>query len=289
MPGLTAFCRPDFTPITMLTPHAAATRSGNRRPTALVTGASGGIGAAFADVFAAEGFDLVLTARRGDLLRTVAERVERDRGCRVHIITADLAQCGTVTRLCDELATRGIEIDALVNNAGYGVPGAFVANPWERHNASLQVLVLSVAELTYRLLPGMIERGYGRIINVASLAGLLRAPAGLTLYPASKVFVIRFSEALAEEVRTRGVHVTALAPGFTDTAFHDIADTRPRIRVLPRFVWMDAARVARLGFDAVMAGRPLEITGRVNRTAAYIARLLPSPLANYLARRAGAV
>src|SRR5690606_8754014 len=143
--------------------------------------------------------------------------------------------------------------------------------------------------LTYRLLPGMIERGYGRIINVASLAGLLRAPAGLTLYPASKVFVIRFSEALAEEVRTRGVHVTALAPGFTDTAFHDIADTRPRIRVLPRFVWMDAARVARLGFDAVMAGRPLEITGRVNRTAAYIARLLPSPLANYLARRAGAV
>jgi len=267
--------------------HRGGAAPSRPRRTALITGASSGIGAAFADVFAAEGFDLVVTARREDLLRAVADRIERDHGYRVHVIVADLAERGATARLCGEIAARGIAIDALVNNAGYAVPGTYVASPWERQDAALQVLVVTVAELTHRVLPGMIERGYGRIINVASLAGLLYAPAGLTLYPASKAFVIKFSESLAAEVRARGVHVTALAPGFTETGFHDIAATRARVKALPRFAWMEAAAVARLGYDAVMAGRPLEITGRVNRTVAYLARLTPRALARYLARRAG--
>jgi short-subunit dehydrogenase len=257
------------------------------RRTALITGASSGIGAAFAEVFAAEGFDLIVTARRADQLRALADRLERDHGSRVHVIVSDLAEPGAGSRICDEIAGRGLTIDALVNNAGYGVSGQYVANPWQRHEAALQVLVVAVAELTYRVLPGMIERGYGRIVNVASLAALLRAPAGLTLYPASKSFVIKFSESLADEVRSKGVHVTAVAPGFTATAFHDVAGTRARIRNLPRFAWMDAADVARLGYAAVMAGRPLEITGRLNRTVAYLARFIPRRLARYLARRAG--
>lgn len=260
-----------------------------RRRTALITGASSGIGAAFAEVFAAEGFDLILTARRETLLREVAERIERGYARRVHAVTADLADRDARLRLCDDLAARGLAVDALVNNAGYGVPGSYVANPWERHEAALQVLVVTVAELTYRLLPGMIDRGYGRIVNIASLAGLLRAPAGLTLYPASKAFVIKFSEALALEVKGKGVHVTAVAPGFTETAFHDVAETRRRVKQLPRFAWMDSETVARLGYDAVMEGRALEITGRVNRTAAYLARLMPRALAEYLARRVGEV
>ena len=150
------------------------------RKTALITGASSGIGEAFADVFAAEGFDLVITARREDRLRAVAERLERRHGGRVHVIVSDFARRDAVERLCAEIAARGLQIDALVNNAGYGVPGSYSASPWTRHDEFLQVLVTAVAELTHRLLPAMVQRGYGRIINVASLAGLVPAPAGHT-------------------------------------------------------------------------------------------------------------
>ena len=257
------------------------------RRTALITGASSGIGEAFADVFASEGFDLVITARREDRLRGVADRLEREHGGRVHVIVGDLAEPGAVGRLCDEIAARRLLIDALVNNAGYAVPGAYVTSPWERHEAFLRVLVLAAAELVSRLLPGMLERGYGRIINVASLAGLMPATPGLTLYAASKAFAIKFSESLAHEVRSRGVHVTAVAPGFTETDFHDIAGIRQRLKVLPRFVWMDASTVARLGYAAVMAGRSLEVTGRINRTAAFLARMIPSSMLRSLTRRAG--
>ena len=169
--------------------------------TALITGASSGIGEAFADVFAARGWDLVIAARRQDRLRAVAERLEREHGRRVHVITSDLAARSASATLCGEIAARGITLDALVNNAGYGVPGSYVNSTWEQHDAFLQVMVTAVADLTHRLLPGMIERRYGRIINVASLAGLVPPAAGHTLYAASKAFVIRFSEALAQEVQ----------------------------------------------------------------------------------------
>ena len=127
-----------------------------------------------------------------------------------------------MAKLCDQVTARGIIVDGLVNNAGYGVPGAYVNSTWETQHAFLQVMVVAVAELTHRLLPGMLERGYGRILNVASLAGLVPAPAGHTLYAASKSFMIKFSESLAHEVGHRGVHVTALCPGFTLSEFHDV-------------------------------------------------------------------
>jgi short-subunit dehydrogenase len=253
--------------------------------TALITGGSSGIGEAFAEVFAANGFDLVITARREDRLYAAAERLQRRYARQVHVIVADLAERGAVARLCEEIAARRLTIDVLVNNAGYGVPGAYVKSSWERHDAFLQVLVVAVAELAHRLVPGMIERGYGRIINVASLAGLMPAPAGHTLYAASKAFVIKFSESLAHEVRRHGVHVTAVAPGFTYSEFHDVTGLRQRVNALPKFLWMDAATVARLGYDAVMAGRPVEVTGRVNRTIALCGRLLPRRVLDYLARK----
>lgn len=154
------------------------------RRTALITGASSGIGEAFADVFAAHGFDLVITARRADRLRAVADRLERRYGCRVRVIVEDLAHRDAPVRLCEAIAAQGLTIDALVNNAGYGVPGPYVASAWERHAALIQVMVVSLAELTHRLLPGMVVRGHGRVINVASLAALVPAPAGHTLYAA---------------------------------------------------------------------------------------------------------
>jgi short-subunit dehydrogenase len=255
--------------------------------TVLITGASSGIGEAFADVFAAEGFDLVITARREDRLRAVASRIERTHRRRVHVIAVDLAETGAPARLCEEIAARGIQIDGLVNNAGYGVAGPYMASTWERHLTFLQVLLVSVTELTHRLLPAMIDRGYGRIINVASLAGLVPAPAGHTLYGAAKAFVIKFSEALSHEVRKDGVHVTALCPGFTWSEFHDVTGTREQMNKLPRWIWMDAPTVARQGFEAVMAGRTIYVNGRVNRTIAALVRLLPQRLVESAGRRVG--
>ena len=253
--------------------------------TVLITGASSGIGAAFAGVFAAEGWDLVITARREDRLRAVAEQLARQHARRVHVVVSDLAAEGAVAKLCDDIAARGITVDALVNNAGYGMPGSYVSSTWERHHAFLQVMVVAVAELTRRLLPGMIERGYGRVVNVASLAGLVPAPAGHTLYAASKAFLIRFSEALAHEGKHRGVHVTAVCPGFTFSEFHDVTGTRAMMSRLPAFMWMDAASVARQGFDAVMRGTPVYVPGAINWSLATLARLLPQNMVGAVNRR----
>jgi uncharacterized protein len=252
--------------------------------TVLVTGASSGIGEAVARVFAAEGWDLVITARREDRLRALADEVTREQGRRVHVVVSDLAADGAVATLCQEIAGRGIIVDGLVNNAGYGVPGAYVNSTWERHHAFLQVMVVAVAELTRRLLPGMLERGYGRILNIASLAGLVPAPAGHTLYAASKSFMIKFSEALAHEVRHRGVHVTAICPGFTMSEFHDVTGTREMMNKLPAFMWMDSPTVARQGFDAVMRGTPVIVSGRVNSTIATLVRVLPQGMLSAVGR-----
>ena len=269
----------------MTTNREASTRKQER--TALITGASSGIGEAFADVFAAEGFDLAIVARREDRLQAVAERLRKQYGVRVEVFAQDLSTREASARLCAALEARGITVDALVNNAGYGVPGSYTASPWQRHDDFLQVLVVAVAELTYRLLPGMIERGYGRIINVASLAGLVPAPAGHTLYGAAKAFLIKFSEALSNEVRGHNVHVTALCPGFTLSEFHDVTGTRQKMKAMPRWVWMDAPTVARQGFDAVMTGQAIYINGRLNRTIAALVRHLPQRLVYSMGRRAG--
>jgi short-subunit dehydrogenase len=257
------------------------------RRTALITGASSGIGEAFAEVFAAEGFDLVLTARREDRLLQAAERIRTQYGSTVDVIVADLSRREAPSEIHAELVTRGLAIDALVNNAGYGVPGSYGSSPWERHDALMQVMVVGLAELTYRLLPGMVERRYGRVINVASLAGLVPATAGHTLYPASKAFVIFFSEALAHEVKASGVYVTALCPGFTRSEFHDRTGTRDIVSKLPRWMWMDASVVARQGYDAVMAGIPVLVPGAVNRAIAGLVRYLPQSLVTAVGRKAG--
>jgi short-subunit dehydrogenase len=259
----------------------------SRPRTVLITGASSGIGAAFADVFAANGFDLVIAARREDRLHEVGRRLERAHGRRVHVIVSDLSGRHAAAQLCDEIASRGLTIDALVNNAGYGVPGTYAASPWERHEAMLQLMVTAVSELTYRLLPGMIERRYGRIVNVASLAGLVPAPAGHTLYAATKAFAIKFSEALAHEGKPHGVHVTAICPGFTLSEFHDLTGTRAQVSKLPSWMWMDAPTVARQGFEAVMDGTPIYINGRANRAIAAFVRHLPQPIVMWAGRRLG--
>jgi short-subunit dehydrogenase len=255
--------------------------------TALITGASSGIGAAFAEVVAARGFDLVLTARRRDKLDAVAESLRQRHARRVDVIVLDHGEPGANERLCAELDARGLTIDALVNNAGYGVPGLYVNVPWATQETMLRVMVSGVAELTRRLWPGMLERGYGRVINVASLAGLVPAPAGHTLYGAAKAFLIKFSEALAQEGRPHGVHVTALCPGFTRSEFHDVTGTREQMSRLPSWFWLEADTVARLGFDAVEAGIPVYVPGRVNRAIVLAVRYVPQRIVHAVGRRMG--
>ncbi len=254
--------------------------------TALVTGASAGIGAAIARVFAARGFDLVLTARRRDRLEALAKELSAAHGCAARVIVADLSDPAAPSRIFDEVARSGLTIDALVNNAGYGLPGGFLGSRWDEHQAFLQVMVTAVAELCHRFAPGMVARRRGYIINVASVAGLVPGTAGHTLYGASKALVIRFSESLALELAPAGVHVTALCPGFTYTEFHDVNRMRAQVSQLPRWMWLDADTVARQACDAVMRGDSVCVNGRVYRALVALARCTPQWIVRPIARRA---
>jgi uncharacterized protein len=247
---------------------------------ALITGASSGIGSAIAREYARRGVPLILTARRLDRLDALAESLRSQ--VAVTTIAADLAEPGAPAALQAEIERRGLAVSHLVNNAGYGVPGRYLSESWQTHADFLQVMVTAVAELTHRFLPQMEAAGYGRVLNIASLAGLVPASAGHTLYGAAKGFMIRFSECLALEMQAKGVHVTALCPGFTYTEFHDVNGMRERVSGLPKWLWLDAETVARLGVDAVERGDARCITGGANRVVAGLTKYLPDGLARAL-------
>ncbi len=251
-----------------------------RKGYALITGASSGIGAAIAREYARRGVPLILTARRTERLEALAAEL-RPR-VEVVVLAADLADSAAPAALHAQIVERGLHVSHLVNNAGYGVPGRYLSAEWKIHADFLQVMVVAVSELTYRFLPAMEAAGYGRILNVASLAGLAPASPGHTLYGAAKSFMIRFSETLALEVAERGVHVCALCPGFTYTEFHDVNGMRERVSKLPKLLWLDADSVARLGVEAVDAGRMRVVTGGANRVIAALSKYLPDRLARAL-------
>ena len=255
--------------------------------TALVTGASSGIGKAFAELLAQKGYAMVLTARRADRLEALAKALHENHGVATHTVVADLSQPNASAEIARELAARQITIDVLVNNAGYGVPGSYVNVPWIDHEKFMQVMVTAVLDLTYRLLPGMLERGWGRIINIASVAGMVPAPAGHTLYGASKSFVIRFSEALQAENGPKGVHTTAVCPGFTWSEFHDVTGTRDRMNKMPGFLWLKAEDVARDGYDAVMKGRSVVVNGAIYRFLVWLNGAMPRTISNWVSGLAG--
>ena len=255
------------------------------RPLSLVTGASAGIGAAFARELAARGHDLVLVARRAERLHALADELRRSHGAQVSVLPADLADPAAPRQLFDALQKQGLAVDWLVNNAGYGVPGTFEASDWSVHADFLQVLLTAPTELAWHLLPGMRERGYGRIVNVASLAGHVPGSAGHTLYAASKAYLIKFSQSLALENRHLGVHVCALCPGFTWSEFHDVTGTRALVGKLPRFMWQEAQTVVREGIEATERGEAVHVTGRVNRAIKALAKLTPDRLALWLSAR----
>lgn len=243
---------------------------------ALVTGASAGIGEAFARELAARGASLVVTARREErLAKLAAELTGKHPGLRVETIAADLADPKAPEALCADLERRGIAIDILINNAGYGVPGHYLSQPWQRHADFIQVLMTAPCELAYRLLPGMQQRRYGRIANIASLAGHVPGSAGHTMYAASKAYLIKFSQSLALENRPFGVNVCAVCPGFTYSEFHDVTGSRPLVSKMPKWMWMTSEEVAREGWDATERGEIVRVTGRVNRFIKGLIKVLP--------------
>jgi short-subunit dehydrogenase len=253
--------------------------------TVLITGASAGIGTALARVFAEKGFGLVLTARREDRLEALAQEFARKYGVQASAISADLADPSAPARIFEETERRGLRIDALVNNAGYGVPNYFRNKPWPVHAEFLQVMVTAVVHLTHLYEPGMTERKYGRIMNVSSLAALAPGSAGHTLYAAAKSFLVKFSESLALEHRGGNVHATAVCPGFTYSEFHDVVGNRALVSKLPSYMWMDANTVAEGSYAAVMRGDAIYVPGIVNRAIASAMKLIPEPIALSLVGR----
>ena len=263
--------------------HPQKTTQISARGTALVTGASAGIGREFCRQLAARGHDIVAVARRAERLAELAHELTDTYGIRVIPLTVDLAAPGAVAQIMAALTN--IDIEILVNNAGYGVPGRYLSSPWLVHARFQRVMIEVVAELCHALLPSMSARGQGSIINVASLAGFLPGTAGHTLYAAAKAWMIRFSESLAFELTPAGVRVCAVCPGFTYSEFHDVTGTRAQVGRLPSWLWMSAAAVVSESLAASAAGRVVYVPGRVNRLIAAVAGRLPLTALHALAQR----
>lgn len=249
--------------------------------TALITGASSGIGAELARLCAGDGYDLILVARRADRLRDLAASLEGRCCVKARCITADLSDPAAPQAVFDALG--GAPVDVLINNAGIGLRGPFAELDWIAEAALMQVNMLAPVHLTRLFLPGMIRRRTGRVLNVASTAAFVPGPF-MALYYASKAFLLSFSEAVANELKGTGVTATVLCPGPTTTEFFDAAGIQDS-NLLRGGNVMTAAAVAREGYRAMMAGKVEQIAGARNRWSMRGARLVPRTMLANVARR----
>lgn len=247
-----------------------------RPATALVTGASGGIGLELARVFAENGHDLVLVARTVERLEALARELEARHRIRARALAADLTDPEAPARI-EAALEGGTTIDALVNNAGFGLLGPFATTDLAAERDMIQVNVTALVELTKRFLPGMIQRRRGRILNVASTAAFQPGPL-MSVYYASKAFVLHFTEALATELDGTGVTATALCPGPTATGFQSAA-RMGRIPLVRGPMMMDAATVARVGYAGLRRGRRVVVPGLLNALLVQGVRFAPRRLA----------
>ena len=250
------------------------------KETALITGASSGIGLDLARVFAKEGHDVVLVARSEGRLREIAAELERDFGVTAHVVVADLAEADAPRKLVDALPAA---IDILVNNAGFGLTGPFVETDLAKELEMIQVNVVALTALTKLLLPPMVARRRGRVLNVASTAAFQPGPL-MAVYYATKAYVLSFSEAIADELRDSGVTVTALCPGPTATGFADVAGMSAS-RLFNVMKPMSSADVARAGYAAMKRGRRVVIPGVKNKVVAQSVRFSPRRVVTTIARK----
>ena len=249
--------------------------------TALITGASSGIGESFAYALARRNYDLVLVARRQDRLQTVAARSREIGAGRTEIVPCDLAQSGSPSELRERLGA-ATKVDCLINNAGFGTTGRFDRLAMAREIDEIELNVTALVALTRLFLPSMIERRQGTIINVASTAAFQPVPYMAT-YAATKAFVLSFTEAIAAETAGTGVRILALCPGPVRTEFQAVA--RNETALMPSFAYLDADTVVRQALDAVARGRRIRINGVMNTAGAFAVRLLPRTLISTIAGR----
>ncbi len=252
--------------------------SDNRQETVLITGASSGIGAALAARCAAGGGELVLVARAADRLRRLAADLEAAHAVRVTVIVADLASADAARGLAAELDARGLCVDILINNAGVGLYGDFADIDADASRAMLELDVVTLTDLTRRLLPGMLARGHGRIVNIASLYGFQPGAPGMAVYCAAKNYVLAFSRALRVELRGRGVSVTTVCPGPTATGFEQHAGMGGT-RLFGWLPVMQPEVVAEAAYAGMRRGRGIVIPGLVNRILALAGELPPRRIA----------
>lgn len=244
--------------------------------TCLVTGASSGIGVELATLLAARGHGVTLVARREDRLRDLADELAAAHGVRAEVLPTDLADPVARADIAHRVAKRGLVVDVLVNNAGFSTMGPVARSDAERELAMIRTDVEAVVHLCSVFVPGMVERGRGAVLNVASTAAFQPIP-GQAGYAASKAFVLSYTRALGQELRGTGVTATALCPGPVETEFAHAAglDDKQAGDALPRIMWVPAAEVAKAGLDGVERGRDVVIPGTANRVSASLAAIVP--------------
>jgi short-subunit dehydrogenase len=252
------------------------------RPVALITGASSGIGRALAGLFARDGWDLVLVARDAGKLSEVARELEARHGVRCTVLPADLADPAAPEAIGRSLEERDVVVEALVNNAGFGLRGAFAETDLRRELEMIQVNVVALTHLTKLMLRGMLARGRGKILNLASTAAFVPGP-GMAVYYATKAYVLSFSEALGAEIQDRGVTVTVLAPGPTRTGF-GASSGAVESNLFKGPNVMDVEPVARAGYDGLMRGKRVVVPGVFNKTLVQSLRVSPRRMITAIAK-----
>jgi len=250
---------------------------------ALITGASSGIGAEFARQLAAEGRNLILVARRADALQVLAEALETDFAVQVDTVSLDLSADDAVESLFKTVQDRGLTVDYLINNAGSSGPDLLRDRDWQEQQRYIELMMTSVAGMCHFFVPEMRERGFGRVINVASVAGLVTV-AGDHSYGPTKAYLVALSKGLAATLRGENVNILALCPGFTHTDFHNSESLAKMKRATPAFIWYDADVVVREALAAVDKGKQVWVSGRLYRL---LVPILRTRLSRFVAGRLG--
>jgi uncharacterized protein len=240
--------------------------------TALVTGASSGLGVDFATILAERGCNVVLVARREDRLRKLADELATRHGVKTHVIATSLAPLGSAQALHDRIRGLGLEVDVLVNNAGFGVHGPFTEIPWEREEEMLLLDIVALVHLTKLFVRDMVARKFGYVLQVSSIGAYQPSPTYAT-YSAAKAFVLSFGEALSYELRATNVKVSVLSPGVTETEFLEVAGQKRTL--YQRMSMMPSRPVAEIGIDAMLRGKPSKVAGLMNALTAWSLRFMP--------------
>lgn len=249
---------------------------------ALVTGASGGIGCELAKVLAENGHNLIITARRAGQLETFKQELESDYSVTIHTFPADLSLSDTPEKIYNFISDNDIQVDILINNAGIGDYGVFHQSNWEKQATMIDLNIRSLTHLTHLFLPGMVSRNHGYILNLASTAAFQPGPL-MSVYYASKHYVLAFSEAISNELKDTGVSVTVLCPGPTNTGFQEMA-AMEKSRLLDWFRPADSKKVAEFGYNQMMKKKRVAVQGISDKIFSVLVRLLPRSLVLHAVR-----